>query len=243
MLRKNSDDLSKMAHDIIEPGAVLVFPKNHDFISKLPKSHIKSLIRHGWKTEKTIFLEIPYVITFTQNFDPSLVQVWLTCVPSKRSIFRAVVFTKGYIPNASRIELEDTILHEQIHILEDEPKMQNGLSVSVNYDENEERVEQMVKEILLKKYGSVVHQADIDSTVMAFETQRKLKTMSSGFLEYWIQIYFEDKFDEYSDFAIKMNNTLSSEGYLNDIRSTYNKVSKMYKENFNFDLREPCLKS
>ena len=33
-------------------------------------------------------------------------------------------------------------------------------------------------------------------------------------MEYWIQQFFNEKFDEYDDFAIPMNDKLESDGYL-----------------------------
>lgn len=68
-LRQNSEYVKNKNNALVEPEVVLTYPKNYNFISKLPKPFIKSLIKHGWNTEKTIFLEIPYVVTFTLNFE------------------------------------------------------------------------------------------------------------------------------------------------------------------------------
>jgi len=236
MLRKNSE-LYKEQSKFMDPGVVLTYPKNYNFIHKLPKPFIKILVNHGWKTEKTIFLEIPYVVTFTKNFDPSLVQVWPICVPTKKSVFRIVAFTKNYITTSQSIELEDTIIHEQIHIQEDEPKLLKGNSLTMDYEKNEDRVQQQVKEKLLKKYGTDVYDADIVAGFTAFDMQRKLKTICSGTLEYWIQRYFDEQFEKYSDFAIQMNEKLENQGYLEDIEYVSNNATRVYQETFNFKLK------
>jgi len=206
MLRKNSNIYNTAKFKHMDPGVVLVFPKNYDFICKLPKLHIKTLIKHGWTTEKTIFLEIPYVVTFTPDMEPSFAQVWQIRIPNKKSIFRAVIFMKNYVSDSHIIELEDTIIHEQIHIQEDEPKLLKGYSSLRDYGKNEIHVESQVEEKLLKKYGKKVHTIHSKQNIIAFNIQHKSKTISSGFMEYWIQQFFNEKFDEYDDFAIPMNN-------------------------------------
>jgi len=125
---------------IVSKGVVLTFPKNYNFIKHLPQPHVNRIIKHGWNIDKTIFLEIPHVTTFHPTFDPALIQYWCVCVLSKKIIFRTIVLTKGYVSNADQIELEDSIIHESLHISEDEPIYLKGGSKQANYDETEKLI-------------------------------------------------------------------------------------------------------
>ena len=237
MLRKNSEYVMNKNNAHIEPGVVLTYPKNYNFISKLPKPFIKSLIKHGWNTEKTIFLEIPYIVTFTLNFDPSFVQTWLTVVHSNNHIFRAVAFTKGYVGNSHVIELEDTIMHEQLHIKEDEPRLLKGYGMNQEYLSNESRVEHIVDEVLFKKYGNKIFQIKQDAIIVAFETQKNTKTIMSGVMEYWIHLFFAEKFNEYNEFGIPMNNKLESQDFINDTKQVNESILNLYNTQFGVELK------
>ena len=132
--------------------------------------------------------------------------------------------------------VEDTIIHEQIHIKEDEPKLRRGHSVSVDYDSNEERVERLTREKLLKKYGSQIYEVDQNAAIFAFKMQQELKTIFFGTLEYWIHRYFTDHFDEYENYAIPMYEKLEKDGYLNDIKFVSDNATRVYQNEFNFVL-------
>ena len=234
MLRKNPviDPMLGIANK----GVVLTFPKNYNFIKHLPQPDVNRIIKHGWNIDKTIFLEIPYVITFHPNFDPSLIQFWSVCVPSKKIIFRIVAFTKGYVSNADPIELEDSIIHESVHISEDESIYLKGGSKQANYDKTENRIEKIVEERMFKKYGPKISKIKATAAIYAFNLQKQRKTLISGYLEYWLNLYFTDKHDEYKQFAIKMDESLIYDDYITDTEEIYQEPSEGYSKMFKFKI-------
>lgn len=242
MLRKDTKKIGDILGSASEE-VVLTYPKNYNFIKHLPQSNVNRLIKHGWDVNKTIFLEIPYVTTFYLNLTPSLAQFWSVCIPSKKIIFRILVFTRGYVSNADPIELEDTIIHESLHLSEDEPIYLKGGSKQGEYDETENRIEKIVKEKMFNKYGPKIIKIRNTTTKYAFNLQKQRETLFSGYLEYWINLYFTDKFDEYKQFAIKMDENPIHDGYITDTEKIYQEPSEGYSKMFKFKINPLISKS
>lgn len=169
--------------------------------------------------------------------NPSLVQTWLTIVHSNNHVFRAVAFTKGYVGNSHAIELEDTVIHEQLHIKEDEPKLLKGYNMHQEYLSNEDRVKNIVDNVLFKKYGEKIFEIKQDSSIFGFETQKNMKTILGSVMEYWIDLFFAEKFDEYAEFAIPMNNKLESQDFIKETKQVYEPVLDLYKKKFDVELK------
>jgi hypothetical protein len=117
-----SPNLSFMVSDSVS----LVYPRNEQFIKELPEKDVSKFLKCGWNVMNTLFFEIPFVMSFSYNLEPALAANYILDVVPKKSYFKCLIFTQGYILNAHSIELEDTVLHEKRHLIENERKFQIG---------------------------------------------------------------------------------------------------------------------
>ena len=156
-------------------GVALVFPKTYGFIREARADRLKRLAKHGLDTDRLLVLEITYVVTYTRDLDPALALTSFLLVPKESSYFRVLVFTENYVSNAPAVDLEDTILHESIHLKEDEEALRKGLLVGAHesYDEIEERIGETVRRALRVKYGRAVDRVGNQSFAYAIREQSR----------------------------------------------------------------------
>jgi hypothetical protein len=217
----------------------LAFPKNYDFIKVIRSDRLKRLTKHGLNKQKLLVFEMPYVTTYTKDIDPVLALVSFQVVMQRRSYFRTMVFTDAYVNSCHVAELEDTIPHESTHLKEDEASIQKGKAIrkEEDYLACEERIGKLVKRQLIAKYGTrIVEQVENDSLLQAFQEQSKRKTISSGYLDYWIHKLLKDKFDVFKDAAVPMTDAIKHGDYVKDMEKEFASVRAVYLEFFNCNL-------
>jgi len=237
MLRKDSDKMPIVSSGIAEPGVILVYPKNYDFITDLPRPLANRIEKHGWEMKKTIFLEIPYIVTFYRSLEPSMVHYWPLMVPSENSLFRIMSFTRGYVSSAHFMELEDSIIHEQEHMISEEPFYLKGETRPTSTEETESKIEATTFKKMFQRYGPKWEHVRRNALVNAFKMQAKVKTIMSGVLEYWMQLYLLERFKEYEQFSIKLDKSVILDAYIKDMEDNYREVSLAYKEVLNFKVK------
>ena len=213
----------------------LVYPKNYGFIKDLNNKYIHKLQELGWNLPKTIFIEIPYVMTFTDDYLPALAAAYIIDVVRKNAYFKCLITMRNYIPNTNFIELKDTILHEKEHLDENEPKFLSGKIPDSDPTLKEElRVNSAVSKMIQNEYGDfLVTQSKKRSIEYANKTQSSEKTIVSGYLEYWLWKYLNDNFEKYSKLAYAATPLMM--GTLNQLNPNYcEKIKKAYIAMFNF---------
>jgi hypothetical protein len=182
----------------------LVFPKSESFLRRLQWPEADRLSKRGWNIPKTLFIDVPFLFSF---FFPRPAQVgsWIIDVQRREVYFKVVAFLKGYVGSANRIELEDTVHHEQDHLVENTLKGQEGglpTNVKSGDDlarewghESGERLS--TAEALLKKYGrdSVAKElqaAERELGIKLFQTP----VLFSVVMESWLGSYCITHYEE-----------------------------------------------
>lgn len=216
---------------------VLVYPKNCNFINDLRRKYVKKLKKHGWDIDKTVFIEIPYVMTFSYRLLPALVATFIMDVVPQKSYFKCLVLTRNYLPNSHFIEIEDTIAHEKLHLEEEEPKfLQGTINAGDPTLKKDIRVDKEISSMIEQKYGGkLVQKIKERSIKFAYQVQVREKTIVSGFLEYWLWRYLNENFEKYHELTY-----LASQPMLNALdeinQKTEQKIKQSYIRMFNYGI-------
>lgn len=216
----------------------VVFPKNHEFIREIRPDRLRRLRKHGLDIEKLLILEIPYVVTYNTLLDPAMAQVNFEVLKDRHVYFRSLTFTEGYVSNCHAIELEDTIMHESIHLKEHDEAIRGGAAIYEREDQDamEERVESLVKKNLSPKHGLALGAVKLQSGVYALKEQSRRKTLISGYLGYWLHSFVRANYGLYGNRAIAMPPEMERGNYLKVIGKESQDVRQKYKGLFKFDL-------
>jgi hypothetical protein len=190
---------TEMEFLIREEHLLVAYPKNYGFIKKLSNKYVHKLRDLGWSIPNTVFIEIPYVMTFCDELLPALVAAYIIDSNNMKSYLKCLVTMRNYIPNTNFIELKDTILHETAHLNEWEPKFLSGIiKASDPTLEQDLRVNKTVSQIIEKQYGELtIQQSKKRSIQYAKQIQASGKTIISGVFEYWLWKYLNDNFEKY----------------------------------------------
>jgi len=218
----------------------VVFPKTHGFIREIRPDRLGRLKKHGLDIEKLLVLEIPYVVTYSPILDPAMAQVNFVVPKGKRVYFRSLTFTEGYVTNCHTIELEDTIMHESMHLKEHDETIREGAAIYEREDQDatEGRIESLVKQKLSAKYRRALSAVELQSGVYALEEQSRRKTLISGYLGYWLHSFVTANYGLYENRAIVMPPEMESGNFLKLMDKEFEDVSQKYKAIFKFDLPE-----
>jgi len=222
---------------IVSDLVLLVYPRDDKFIRELPVKDVSRLVKYGWDIEKTLFFEVPYIMSFSYNLEPSLASNFILDVVPKKSYFKCLVFTKEYVIKAHQIELEDTILHEKSHLFENESKFRIGnIKAADPYLEKEKIVSDTVKRIMEDKYESLHEQVEFESIKFAFNLQSKRYTIISGILEFWLWKFLQKNFNKYKEFSNPIHYLMQAELEKLNPKIIQN-TTKIYNELFNFNIK------
>jgi hypothetical protein len=218
----------------------VVFPKTHGFIREIKPDRLGRLKKHGLDIEKLLVLEIPYVVTYSTILDPAMAQVNFVVPKGRRVYLRSLTFTDGYVSNCHAIELEDTIMHESIHLKEHDEALREGAAIyeREDLDAMEGRVESLVKQKLGAKYGRALGGVELQSGVYALDEQSRRKTLISGYLGYWLHSFVSANYGLYENRAIVMPPEMEGGNYLELMDKEFEDVRQKYKALFKFDLPE-----
>lgn len=188
---------------IQEEHMLMVYPKNYGFIKNLSNKYVHKLQDLGWSIPNTVFIEIPYVMTFCDELLPALVGAYIIDSNNMKSYLKCLATMRNYIPNTNFIELKDTILHETAHLNEWEPEFLSGIiRASDPTLEQDLRVNKKISQIIEKQYSAfAIQQSKKRSIQYAEQMQASGKTISSGFFEYWLWKYLNDNFEKYKGHA------------------------------------------
>jgi len=224
------------------------FPKSFDFIQDLPSNAVTRFKTLGWDIPRTIFLEVPYVLVHTVTLEPSICGIRFFPIYEKEIYFRVLTFTKGYIENASDIEIEDTILHEKKELTQLEKLCEKGpkvdlerrfslvdtpeetiveasISTQTEYEIHDSEIFYYTLEKLSKKYGKEIVELDrIRAIYLYYKMRRTLGVIGSGCLDLWSGKYLDYNYNNYIHEAIPIFPLLK------DIRKTYETyMEKVYQ--------------
>jgi len=201
-------------------GIELAFPKTLEFIRRLQWPEVNRLVKFGWTLRKTLFIDTPYLLTFNP-FLPSQAASYTIDVQEKAIYFRVVAFQQGYVASASRIELEDTVLHETDHLKEHDEKGLTGQlpldtgtgsreDVARRYQEHDDIEQQATFDILATKYGkdAVTHYHE-EAKRDALVEMTKRPMLFPVILEFWLGRYCSIHADELKDIAITLPEPMS----------------------------------
>ena len=222
----------------------VVFPKSFDFIRDLPSNAVTRFKALGWDTPRTIFLEVPYILVHTETLDPSTCGIRFFPIYEKEIYFRVLTFTKGYIENASDIEIEDSVLHEKKELeqleklcekgpkvdlekrlsfpfLSEEAIEEASISRQTEYEMHDSEIVEYTLETLTKKYGKERVMAErIKAIRLSYDMRRKLGVIGDGWLTVLSWKYLKQNYNNY------MREAMPIFPLLRDIRKTY----EMYME-------------
>jgi hypothetical protein len=242
-------DGGQKAMNFVFEKVKIVFPKSTDFIRDLPPNAITRFKKFGWNLPKTIFLEVPYAQTYSETLDPSTCSILLFPIYGKGSYFRALIFTKGYIENASSIEIEDTVLHERRELEQVEKLCKEGPkadlekifsladaskeashSRQVEYGAHESEMFEYTSAILAKKYGREKVLRELGKAErLKYDMREKLGTVGNICLYLWVWKYLKQNYNNYAHEAIPIPSVLK------EMRRAY--------ENYMEKIEQDCLAS
>jgi hypothetical protein len=210
----------KYEANMFEPMSVttlvkVIFPKSPDFIRDLPTESIHKLVEAGWNTEKTVFLEVPYVMTFFDGLEPASAANHIVIIYEKEAYFRVLTFTRDYIERTAKVDLEDTVLHEQEEMRLCEERNKRGeapiesvdlakyVQVKKQEEEREFKLQENTSDRLAKKYGrEVVEKEKIKAILQNFDAREKLGVITQEILYFWLWKYLEHNYNKYANSAI-----------------------------------------
>jgi hypothetical protein len=216
---------------------LLAYPKNYGFIKNLNNKYVHKLHELGWSIPNTVFIEIPYVMTFCDELRPALAAAYIIDSNTMKSYFKCLITMCNYIPNTNYIELRDTILHEATHLNEWEPKFRSGIiKASDPTLEQDSRVNRAVSQIIEQQYTELtIQQSKKRSIQYAQKAQNSGKTIISGVFEYWLWKYLNNNFEKYKKLAYD-SSPLMIESLDKLNQSFCSKLKDLYYLTFNYDI-------
>jgi hypothetical protein len=224
-----------------ERGVRLVYPKNFNFIREVRADRLRRLTKLGLDPQKLLVFEIPYTMGFYLNLDPALAATDFQLLKRQSVYFRSLVFTKGYIDQTSPIDLEDTVLHEQMHLTEWDETIRSGTRILKAEDRPaiETRTERLVGEKLGAKYGDdLVHEIKLKSEIHNLGQQTRREVLSAGFLNFWLCRFIRSRFESMEQSSQAATDALLHGGFAGDMDRDHGRVREMYREVFAYRLDE-----
>lgn len=219
-------------------AVALWFPKNYDFITLANPMTLGRLRKCGLTSDGLVVLEVAAVISYSRGLEPALAANHIILMKDRHEYLRTLVVNRQYVLDSEDIELEDTVLHESLHLAEDEPKIRSGRAAreGEEYREIEARIDSLVKKRLGPKYGRRLDAADARSLLYAYDMQSRAKTISSGTLEYWLHRFVFDHWDQLQSYAIGMTPQMEGGGYVKVVTQDMAVVKQTYFEWFGYRL-------
>jgi len=217
----------------------IFFPKSFDFIRDLPSNAVTKFKALGWDIPKTIFLEVPYILIHSEALDPSNCGIRFFPIYEREIYFRVLTFTKGYIENASDIEVEDTVLHEKKELeyfeklcekgpkvdlersltfpfLSEDAMKKASISRQTDYETHDSEIFEYTFKMLAKKYsGERVLMARARARRLSYDMRRKLGVIGAGWLNVLSWKYLKQNYNNYIREAMPIF------PLLRDMRKTY----------------------
>lgn len=219
-------------------GVALWFPKNCDFINLAAPATIDRLEKCGLRSSELAVLEVAAVLTYARSMEPALAANHIVLVRSRRGYLKTLIVNRQYVVDSEDVELEDTVLHESLHLAEDEPAIRSGGMTrgSEDYRRTEDRIDSVVKGRLGRKYGATVDAIAARSLLYAYDLQSKTRTVSSGVFEYWLQRFVLDHYEQLRGYAANMTQEMEKGRHAEVVAQDLAMVRQQYWKLFGYQL-------
>lgn len=226
----------------------VAFPKNDHFLKLLPQPDINRLAKSGWKLPRTVFLDSFFMFTFFP-FLPARAGSWIIDIQSRCVFFRTVAFRRGYVSQAPRIELRDTVLHEEDHLEENEakgiggslPNEVNSLEELNDVRSHETRERETTADELSRKFGREKVQKELirAEQAEAREFQRR-PAVHSVVAEAWLGSYLASRVDALQSLAIELPSAMRGGNWEASWRDTIRNANDLNRYFAGHDLPSTC---
>lgn len=190
-------------------------PKSPDFFSDLLPDVIKKFKRLGWNIEKTVFLKVPYVLTFLNTLEPAAAGNFIVPIYDRGTYFRVLVLSHE-AENEPGLDLEDTILHEMKELREQEVYLTtHGLHperTEARYLEEEESILESTSQEISKKHSFTdaghVEKAWGGAALRMFRIRDRVGVIGNQAVFVWLCEYLEKNYERYSVNAIPLTSAM-----------------------------------